>query len=377
MNNLLVGNGINIQFNMKDYTTQRLVLRILKNCDREDFPSHIIVNFPYLLKNYIGQLFLEARDILEDKYDSYTNCFAEVESLKSFKKRYKDKINILRITDIGFEDYYLIHDLVCHKTNTQNPKQYYIREAMRIAYLYAIYNDGKINTLYQEYPRKFIDYLIGFDNIFTTNYDLNVELATQKQVYHIHGQFDKKSDVYLLNSFRNQLPDAPIKEIEIDENYFYLYSNALTTHSGAYKELQIKQISQANSVVEKMAMAYNNDPKIKQEVDSWTIEANKLTANMGYAIQLKAVNPSLTFSDNYHFDIFKNITGTLQILGLSPWNDFHIFESVNDSDIDKCVYYYFDESECDKIKELLPELNVQGKIEFLSVKAFWENCYEK
>ena len=377
MNNLLVGNGINIQFNKKDYTTQQLVLRILKNCDREDFPSHIIVNFPYLLKNYIGQLFLEARDILEDKYDSYTNCFAEVESLKSFKKRYKDKINILRITDIGFEDYYLIHDLVCHKTNTQNPKQYYIREAMRIAYLYAIYNDGKINTLYQEYPRKFIDYLIGFDNIFTTNYDLNVELATQKQVYHIHGQFDKKSDVYLLNSFRNQLPDAPIKEIEIDENYFYLYSNALTTHSGAYKELQIKQISQANSVVEKMAMAYNNDPKIKQEVDSWTIEANKLTANMGYAIQLKAVNPSLTFSDNYHFDIFKNITGTLQILGLSPWNDFHIFESVNDSDIDKCVYYYFDESECDTIKELLPELNVQGKIEFLSVKAFWENCYEK
>lgn len=377
MNNLLVGNGINIQFNKKDYTTQQLVLRILKNCDREDFPSHIIVNFPYLLKNYIGQLFLEARDILEDKYDSYTNCFAEVESLKSFKKRYKDKINILRITDIGFEDYYLIHDLVCHKTNTQNPKQYYIREAMRIAYLYAIYNDGKINTLYQEYPRKFIDYLIEFDNIFTTNYDLNVELATQKQVYHIHGQFDKKSDVYLLNSFRNQLPDAPIKEIEIDENYFYLYSNALTTHSGAYKELQIKQISQANSVVEKMAMAYNNDPKIKQEVDSWTIEANKLTANMGYAIQLKAVNPSLTFSDNYHFDIFKNITCTLQILGLSPWNDFHIFESVNDSDIDKCVYYYFDESECDKIKELLPELNVQGKIEFLSVKAFWENCYEK
>ena len=377
MNNLLVGNGINIQFNKKDYTTQQLVLRILKNCDREDFPSHIIVNFPYLLKNYIGQLFLEARDILEDKYDSYTNCFAEVESLKSFKKRYKDKINILRITDIGFEDYYLIHDLVCHKTNTQNPKQYYIREAMRIAYLYAIYHDGKINTLYQEYPRKFIDYLIEFDNIFTTNYDLNVELATQKQVYHIHGQFDKKSDVYLLNSFRNQLPDAPIKEIEIDENYFYLYSNALTTHSGAYKELQIKQISQANSVVEKMAMAYNNDPKIKQEVDSWTIEANKLTANMGYAIQLKAVNPSLTFSDNYHFDIFKNITGTLQILGLSPWNDFHIFESVNASDIDKCVYYYFDESECDKIKELLPELNVQGKLEFLSVKAFWENCYEK
>mgnify|MGYP000721383601 FL=1 len=61
------------------------------------------------------------------------------------------------------------------------------------------------------------------------------------------GNLIRKSDVYLLDSFRNQLPDAPIKEIEIDENYFYLYSNALTTHCGAYKELQIKQIPQANS----------------------------------------------------------------------------------------------------------------------------------
>lgn len=108
-----------------------------------------------------------------------------------------------------------------------------------------------------------------------------------------------------------------------------MYSNALTTHCGAYKELQIKQIPQANSAVEKMAIAYNNDPKIKQDVDSWTLKSNKLTANMGYAIQLKAANPSLTFSDNYHFDTFKNITGTLEILGLSPWNDFHIFESIN------------------------------------------------
>lgn len=146
MNNLLVGNGINIQFNKTDYTTQQIVLRILKNCDRDDFPSHIIVNFPYLLKNYIGQLFLEARDILEDKYDNFTNCTAEDESLKSFKKQYADKIDTLRITDIGFEDYYLIHDLVCHKTNTQNPEQYYVREALRVAYLYAIYNDGKLNT---------------------------------------------------------------------------------------------------------------------------------------------------------------------------------------------------------------------------------------
>lgn len=165
--------------------------------------------------------------------------------------------------------------------------------------------------------------------------------------------------------------------MNIDEEYFYLYSNALTTHCGAYKELQLKQISQANSAIEKMADAYNNNSMIKYDVDSWTHESNKLTANMGHAIQLKAANPTLTFSDNYHFDVFKNITGTLQILGLSPWNDFHIFESINDSDIDECVYYYFDKSECNNIKELLPTLNIKGKLQFLSAKAFWENCYEE
>ena len=105
MKHLLVGNGINIQFNPTDYTTQQNVLRILKNCDREDFPSHIIVNFPYLLKNYLGQLFLEARDIIRGQYDQYANCSAERASLVSFREQYASKIRTLRMTDIGFEDY--------------------------------------------------------------------------------------------------------------------------------------------------------------------------------------------------------------------------------------------------------------------------------
>lgn len=376
MKNLLVGNGINIQFDKTDYTTQQIVLRVLKNCDRDDFPSHIIVNFPYLLKNYIGQLYLEARKIILGEYDNFTFGSAEKGSLSAFKRQYSDRINSLRITDIGFEDYYLIHDLVCHKTKVQNPEQFYIREAMKVAYLYSIYNDGKLNQLYMNYSVAFINYLMDFDNIFTTNYDSNLESATKKEIFHIHGQFDKKSDVYVESSFRNQLPDAPIKEITIDNTYFYLYSNALSTHCGAYKEFQLKQHSQANSCVEKMALAYLTDSKIKQEVDSWTQATNTLTANLGYATQLKASNPALAFSDNYHFDKFKSIVGTLEILGLSPWNDFHIFESINVAALSMCTYYFFNENECDLVKSLLPTLSGQGKIRFKSVKEFWEKYYE-
>lgn len=87
----------------------------------------------------------------------------------------------------------IIHDLVCHKMGTQNPDQFYAREGMKVAYLYSIFNDGKLNQLYQDYPPAFTEYLMQFDRIFTTNYDSNIESAIGKNIFHIHGQFDKKA----------------------------------------------------------------------------------------------------------------------------------------------------------------------------------------
>ena len=104
--------------------------------------------------------------------------------------------------------------------------------------------------------QSFIEYLQGFDKIFTVNYDSNVESATGKQIIHLHGQFDKVSDVYDPKSMRNHLPDAPINEIHIDPNYAFLYSNPISTHSGAYKDLHIKQVPLAKGALDKMGQAY-------------------------------------------------------------------------------------------------------------------------
>lgn len=102
-----------------------------------------------------------------------------------------------------------------------------------------------------------------------------------------------------------------------------------------------------------------------------------LTANLGYAIQLKAANPSLAFSDDYHFEQFKAIEGKLEILGFSLWNDFHIFETIDSAPLENCTYYFFNKSECGMIKSILPNLDVQGKLSFKSVMLFWEQFYEK
>ena len=373
MRNLLTGNGINIQFDNKNYTTQQIVLRILKNCDRDGFPLHIIVNESYLLKNYIGLLFLEIPNIINGVYDKYANCTAEIKSLASFKEQYSNRLNTLRITDIGFEDYYLIHDLVCHKTNTANPEMYYIRESLKSAYYFAIYNDGELNKLHLQYSDKFINYLKSFDKIFTTNYDSNIDSVVDIEVFHIHGHFDKLSDTYNKNSLRNKLPNPPTENINVDLNYFYLYSNAVSTHSGAYKELQINQSSLANSAVEKLAIAYKENETVKNDVDSWLNDKNILVSNMGYAVKLKVEHPEVKFSEDYYFDDLKSITGEIEILGLSPWNDFHIFESINNANIDKCIYYYYSDEQCEKVKELLPNLSATGKIEFVETKEFWRN----
>ncbi len=93
---------------------------------------------------------------------------------------------------------------------------------MKVAYLYSIFNDGKLNQLYQDYPPAFTEYLMQFENIFTTNYDSNIESAIGKEIFHIHGQFDKKSEVYIADSFRNQLPNSPIRDTIVDEKFYYL-----------------------------------------------------------------------------------------------------------------------------------------------------------
>lgn len=377
MRNLLVGNGINIQFEKKDYQPQQIVLRMLRNCERSDFPSHIIVDDPFLLKKYMGILYCEVEAMLRGDYDRFTTCSAEKNALISFKEHYTSIANTMKMTDIGLEDYYLIHDLICHKEGIHNPEQYTIRESIKMAYLLAIFNDGKLNDIHHQYPAGFVGFLHAFDQIFTTNYDSNIESATGKNVFHIHGQFDIKSEVYSPLSFRNMLPDAPLKDIDVDDNFYYLYSTAISTHCGEYKELQVKQYSSANQAVAKFAEAYLSDSNVKRDVESWLNDPNQIVSNLGHSIVLKAQNPDLGFPDYYHYEAFAGITDELVILGLSPWNDFHIFASIDQAKLSHCIYYYYNVNECDKIRELLNSQHKKGVLEFKSAKQLWEDCYAK
>ena len=372
MKNILVGNGINIQYDNTNYSAKSIVLRMLIDLDSEYYPIDYIVDDPILLKSYMGKLFLTARKALDGELDIYVTCTAERNGLKDFKERYNDKKKSLRIADIGLEDYYLIHDLLCHKMKIHNPEQFTIRESLKMAYFHSIYNHGNLNLLYQKYDTGLAVFLKSFDNIFTTNYDSNLESITGKKIYHIHGQFDRLSETYNHNSFRNHLNDNPLEGISNKPEYQYLHSTALSTYCGDYKKYQINQNTVANEAIEKMANGYQTIESVKKDVDNWEHVDNQLTVNLGQAIKLKVANPDSHFQEVYSIKEFQEITGELTIFGLSPYNDYHLFEMVNNATLEKCIFYYYNNSECERIKLLLPQFNTEKKLEFQSAKEFWK-----
>lgn len=367
MTNLLAGNGFLIQFGGKEYTNKEIVLRTLENFEKNDFPTEIIVNTPVEAKSYFGILFNEIIAALQNEYDKYCNCSSERVALNAFKKKYSDKKS-LQISDIGFEDYYLFSDLICHKCNIGNPEQFHIRESLKSAFLHSIYNSGKIENIYKHFSESVVNKLKSYDFIFTTNYDNNIEKSISKEVYHIHGCFYDTDDIYNSNSLRNQLSDSPIKDCIIDDKFFYLYSTAISFHCGEYKEMHMNQGCLANKAVEKIVNAYEQNNRIRENIESWKHNSNSLVAKLYEIIQIKRANPDIHFSEPYHIDYFKSMSGHLDIIGLSPNNDFHIFEMINNSGLSSITYYFYDNSECDIISQMMPNKS----IEFKDVKKLWE-----
>ena len=62
------------------------------------------------------------------------------------------------------------------------------------------------------------------------------------------------------------------------------------------------------------------------------------------------------------------IKGKITFIGLSPYNDSHIYSSIRDNEkIDSVEYYYFEEPEKNLLASLLPN----KLIDFINIKKFW------
>jgi len=369
---LLVGNGITIQFGGEDYTNANIIKRAQSNLYKNRFPKEV---YPSETIQYLERISTEIPDIISGNYDQFAYTKSMSESLLYFKDRYRKLNRSLKLHKIGLEDYFLVHFLVCAKYKINNPNRYTFTQCIKMMFLDSIYNSGEIQKLYTYYPLRLIEYLKSSDLIFTTNYDWNLEKASKMEVHYLHGAFHIVDDIYNPNSLRNQLPDKPFIEnnLEIPEQYMYLHSTALMAYSGHDKEYLIEMPINGNSAIEKFATGYKENEEIRKSIDQWKDHENPLVRNSYAAIQLKLKDPSIRLQQSEALNKFQEISGNLDILGLSPYNDNHIFNRINEnSSLETVTYYYYDVKEKDTVLSILNQKNVVLK----SVLEFWSKICE-
>lgn len=188
-----------------------------------------------------------------------------------------------------------------------------------------------------------------------------------KDVFHLHGSFRILSETYDPNSFRNQLKDDLLDGEKVDPNYLYLYSNCLVSYVGDLKLSSMTESSLANTGMEKFAAAHENDPSIRKQIDEWD-DSNELVNRLKEAIKLKAKHPEFKHSEQYPHNLLKQITGSLEIVGLSPNNDGHLFDQILANDqMSEIIFYYFGEQEAADAERLFRSKSLKTK----HVRELW------
>jgi hypothetical protein len=363
MRSVLIGNGVIIQHGGTDYLNANIIQRALDNVRTGNFPAHL---YPKDCADFIISLEKEHSAALNGNYDKYVFTSYDRASLNDFKSRY-DRTIKYSATEIGFEDYFLLFELIFNKQNIDNPDRFQGRGVLRRMFLDSVFNQGKIESVHKKFSIGFINWLKNHNHIFTTNYDSNLDTATGLPVHHLHGSFNTLSEVYDPNSFRNQLKDDLLDGEKIDPDYPHLYSTCLVSYVGDIKSYAMTQSSQANSGMEQFVKSYQNDPNLRKQIDDWD-ESNVLLKRLKEAIRLKAERPELKHSEQYPHEMLKTISGTLEIVGLSPNNDGHLFEQIlENNDITQVVFNYFSEQELADAERLFSSKNLSTR----DVREFW------
>lgn len=320
MESILIGNGFNQEIGGSEFSNASIIDRVHRNVLAKDYSKEIAGgvtadDLKVIIEGLENQIF---RDTLSGKYDYLCTSDDERSNLDRVKANYS-------VDDtIGMEDYFLLLRLFQHTYS--DPKSMIRDGSFGLMYIFldAVYDEGKIQELYQNLPdrrfQKLKQILSRYDNIFTVNYDWNLEKISGKEVKHLHGQFDRLNFQFVIGSklevYRSKVLGL---DYPVDESNKHMYSNAIMGFSGTEKE-RIMEI-------------FNN------------IE-----------------------SDEYPTKEFMDISGTISMAGISPNNDDHIWNLIrNNTKINRIIFYYYS----DKDRETAEKSWTASAIECRHISELW------
>lgn len=360
MTNIIIGNGINVRFGGEDYSnwgilnrlesgeinihdelrnqctqghplgywddnlTNELILKLLKILYFNIISGKIILEKSFRSTKKFGMI--KDKRLREKKIKQYME---EDFELKKLEEIYKNNKNKLSYKDIGLEDYLFLISIYAETKIEYSD----LKKSLNILFNILIYNKGNANNV--KYDNKYIEKLRKYDNIFTTNYDNVLEINLKKEnIYHLHGSFnvlDSKYNKYHPNGFK----DIQINEYDcmISKNREY-YANTLYAFDGNDKYNEALGYSALNKLLE--TCNYETYYAALKKLDT----AGTMLRSSEDMYEFLKIYPKEHLYD-YHFDKLKEITGSVEIYGLSPNNDNHIIDLLNNNEKIKSIIYYY------------------------------------
>lgn len=326
--NLLIGNGININFGGKAYSNQFIIKRIIFNAKSGKYDA--LFNgkvsgeeIAYVFTN----LAEKANDIADGEYDDVV-ADNERHILEDFKQRYSKKVE--HYYDVGLEDWLFILHMFLLKNKDIEGNWVPARQGLEQMMLDAIYNDGDLQNVYKTMGKPVKRWLQQFDKIFTLNYDNNVEKLIKRPIFHLHGDYRTKANSENPNTILGYQRAAAHQTVEI-QGFEHCSCNALFDYAGEYK-LRVAKAFELGKV------------GLKHLAESG-VDLNELPPSVASLVQTFREHPELEIGNDYHFEDFEKLDGEVHIIGISPNNDSHLFRLIDESAVDKVVFYYFSESE--------------------------------
>ena len=240
-------------------------------------------------------------------------------------------------------------------------------------FLDAIYNEGKIqkivNTVlpvYRAYLKKKFD---EYDDIYTVNYDKTVEAIADRNINYLHGNFETLLDQYDSDTPIGAYYKQKGVKNPVEDSTKHIYCNGLMGFSGTYKEQIMDIMDNGEFGIQNILNMYGDGMSIQ---DLKKIERLRNSLNQGERFafgMISAVknNPNLKMHI-YPIKKFRIIQDEIYLLGISPFNDEHLWNAIiNNRSITKIIYYYHS----DKAKKEMEEYFSDNRIEYLPDTDFW------
>lgn len=373
MKTILIGNGFNIELGGADYLNSAIINRFIKNAKTKDYATLLYNNTVSNcdLAILLDGLYEELKKILNGQYDRYCKKDEDKKLVSLLQGRYSMSV---KKDEVGMEDYFVILRLFHIRFNDDEDMIKNTHDGFCWQFLDAIYNEGQIQTIantvlpaYRAYLKKKFD---EYDNIYTVNYDKTVELIAERSVNYLHGNFETLLDQYDANTPIGAYYQQKGIKNPVTDSTRHIYCNGLMGFSGTYKKHIMDIMNNSQFGVQNILKMYEEGMSIQdlKKIERLKQSSNQEDQFVFGIINAVVNNPNLKMR-MYPMKEFKAVQGEIHLLGISPFNDEHLWNAIiNNRSIYEIVYYYHSETAQKEMEEHFSDT----RIKYLPDTVFWE-----